>query len=300
MLSAGILFVATLFSSELQVSGIFSAPNYTEIAATIVEHRPLQNLPHVFENFLTQLPEEVLVYFFCSPESSYLINSELKSTKLNKERVVFVENYFGGLGPVTKMSKSVYNRLLLDHTFWSYFQQKQKSAVLVFESDAFLCENPSRTLRDFLHFGYIGAPWVTRSCKTCKMKRLNHARNKDSLPIPVGNSGLSIMNTEIMLKVTSLYVKKRTRRLAVTTLLKGGCDVYISTILQDSKFKFLFRNIGVASVEISRLFSVESLHDDFYIPFGGHGPCAFANELRSTCPQASKACTQLRQNKHSA
>lgn len=183
--------------------------NFTNVAAAIVEHRPLRNLPAVFENFLNVLPEEVQITFFCSSESSSLVKSKLRTkTNIKMERVIFIENYFGGLASVS-MSKRTYNRLILDHTLWSLFFTMQKKVILLFEYDTFLCTNPTKSLNNFIRFGYIGAPWLTRSCKTCKSKRILHAKNKDFLPIPVGNSGLSIMNTGLMLKVTSSFIKKK-------------------------------------------------------------------------------------------
>lgn len=270
--------------------------NYSNVVAAIVEHRPLKNLPTVFENFLTVLPGDVQIYFFCSPDSSNKIHFKLGEAPFEKERIIFIENYFGRLESVSVMSKKIYNRLILDHGLWNLFHNAQKAVVLLFEHDSFLCENPSNSLQSFIQFGYIGAPWLSRSCKTCKTKRIKHAKSRKFLPIPVGNSGLSIMSTELMLKVTSTFVRKRTQRLAAATLLRGGCDVYLSAVLQDKRFTSYFMNFSVAPVHMAKLFSAESLLDFSYTPFGGHGPCTFANELKNNCPQAMKACHMLSLN----
>ena len=123
--------------------------NYSNVVAAIVEHRPLKNLPTVFENFLTVLPGDVQIYFFCSPDSSNKVHSKLGEAPFEKERIIFIENYFGGLEPISVMSKKIYNRLILDHGLWNLFYNAQKAVVLLFEHDSFLCENqviPSKAL----------------------------------------------------------------------------------------------------------------------------------------------------------
>jgi len=268
------------------------------VAASIVEHRPLANLPHVILNFLELLPKVVSIYFFCSLESAIFVQSTLKS-KLGHEdlrRVLYIEGFFGDLVAVSRMSKLTYNRLLLDHAFWSVFEQDAKDSVLIFEHDTFLCIHPSKKFEEYLKYGYIGAPWVHRRCKTCKITRLRHAQNRVMLPIPVGNSGLSIMNTKVMLNMTSSEIKKKTERLLALTVLRGGCDVYISAMLQDTMFSHLFSS-GLAPVHVAKLFSVESLYDGYYVPFGGHAPCKFAEKLKRRCPQARDACLLMNKNK---
>ena len=292
-LCALLLFPGNKCVSDAQIKEY----NSINVAASIVEHRPLANLPYVILNFLELLPSVVSIYFFCSKESAILVQSTLQS-KLGKqelERVLYIEGYFGGLAEIQRMTKLTYNRLLLDNTFWSVFERDAKESVLIFEHDSFLCSNPSKKFEEYLKYGYIGAPWVHRKCKTCKITRIRHAQNKHALPTPVGNSGLSIMNTKIMLNMTSFEIKKRTERLMASTVLRGGCDVYISTVLQDKLFSQHF-SVGLAPVHVAKLFSVESLYDGYYVPFGGHSPCNFAKKLKWRCPQALDACLLLKRN----
>jgi len=286
--------VHLVFECFCNLQSLDSSP-LTSVAAAIIEHRPLYNLPHVLLNFLEVLPDAIMVYFFCSSESATLVQSTLRDKMAISKpgRIIYIEGYFGELRSVSKMTKIVYNRLLLDHAFWEIFERAKKDSVIIFESDTFLCKNPSTRLEVFMKYGYIGAPWVRRECKTCKIRRLRHARNKLTLPVPVGNSGLSMMKTKIMLNMTSSVLKEKTKRLQMTTILRGGCDVYISTVLQDKMFSYLF-NARVAPVHVASLFSVESLYDGYYVPFGGHAPCTFADALKGRCPQAQKACLLLK------
>ena len=134
------------FSRAVNVYLIWIDPksDSMNVAASIVEHRPLANLPHVILNFLELLPKVVSIYFFCSLESAIFVQSTLKS-KLGHEdlrRVLYIEGFFGDLVAVSRMSKLTYNRLLLDHAFWSVFEQDAKDSVLIFEHDTFLCNHP--------------------------------------------------------------------------------------------------------------------------------------------------------------
>ena len=245
-----IIFIVLILAHSRNCCGKFvnptskSIPKYDKVAAAIVEHRAIPNLPYVMSNFLENLSKEIIIYFFCSIKSAAIVKSNLLegASAHSLKRVRFIQDFFGELN-ATVMSKVVYNRLLLDHTFWLLFSRDKKDSVVLFESDSFLCSNPTFELEKFLNYGYIGAPWMRRPCKSCKLTRLRHARNRIALPVPVGNSGLSVMNTKVMLTLTSKNVSRKTKNLQDITILRGGCDVYISTVLQSEymKNKALFR-----------------------------------------------------------
>ncbi|WP_353572863.1 DUF5672 family protein [Candidatus Albibeggiatoa sp. nov. BB20] len=51
-----------------------------------------------------------------------------------------------------------YNTLLLSKRFWNNLIGRNK--ILIFQTDALLCENPVFKLNDFIHYDYIGSKWM--------------------------------------------------------------------------------------------------------------------------------------------
>ncbi len=80
--------------------------------------------------------------------SSFIINGRVFMTSLDFLRVDFTGSEY-------------INLLLTSALFW---QQVQGEKLLYFQSDSVICSNSSYTLRDFLEYDFIGAPWPDGGC----------------------------------------------------------------------------------------------------------------------------------------
>ncbi len=109
------------------------------LAAVIVETRPLVNLKQVIEDHLKFLPKYTKLYVFGSTHVDLLLSqAEFKYE-------------FHNVG--VKLSEWGYNLLLTSKQFWESIQEEN---VLIFQHD-------SEILRDgieyFYRYDYAGAPW---------------------------------------------------------------------------------------------------------------------------------------------
>lgn len=109
------------------------------LAAVIVETRPLVNLKKIIEDHLKFLPDYKKLYVFGS-ESVDLLLSQSE----------FEYNY-ACIG--NKLNEQEYNNLLTSGKFWHSIQEEN---VLIFQYDS---EILRPGIEEFYDFEYLGAPW---------------------------------------------------------------------------------------------------------------------------------------------
>lgn len=110
-----------------------------ELAAVIVETRPLVNLKDVIENHLKFLPEYTKLYVFGSKDVDLLLSqSDFK----------YEFHDIGG-----KLSEWGYNLLLTSKQFWESINEEN---ILIFQHDS---EILRPGIEEFYDFSYVGAPW---------------------------------------------------------------------------------------------------------------------------------------------
>lgn len=135
------------------------------LAAVIVETRPLANLQKVIEDHLRFLPEHVALYVFGSEHVNVLLHQSN------------FKYWFADIGRV--MTEKHYNILLTSKEFWNYISEEN---VIIFQHD-------SEILRpwddDFYNYEYLGAPWIFQ----------NHG----------GNGGLSFRKKSEMIKAIEKF-----------------------------------------------------------------------------------------------
>jgi len=158
-----------------------------------------------------------------------------------------------------------YNEFLASPHLWSRLKTPH---VLLFESDARLCPQPSLSMAAFAAFEFVGAPWSKPLCKAHRSTTC------------VGNSGLSLWRREAMLNLT---------RNPLWSFASDGpqahIDIWVSQQLQRIPN-------SLPSSEVASLFSVETLYPGAnYTPVGVHNPFVWldthsARELVRRCPPA--------------
>jgi hypothetical protein len=141
------------------------------LAAVIVETRPLPNLQKVIENHLKFLPDYTTLYVFGSDKVDLL----LSQAPFKYE--------FHNIGD--KLSIWGYNLLLTSKQFWESIQEEN---ILIFQHDSEILRHG---IEDFYAYDYVGAPW----------KFQQHG----------GNGGLSFRKRSAMIKVIdkSTYHEKQ-------------------------------------------------------------------------------------------
>ena len=124
-----------------------------------------------------------------------------------------------------------------------------------------MCSNSPHKVTDYLHYDYIGAPWDINSC--CGSKEA-----------PVGNGGFSL----------------RSRIKTIQLLQMIQWNENYDSLVEDLWFAINLRrylNASIASVDIAKTFSVESI---FYAhPMAVHKlllSYTERNRLYQTCPEA--------------
>ena len=110
-----------------------------ELAAVIVETRPLVNLKRVIEDHLKYLPENTRLYVFGSNEVDLLLSQ--------------AEFNFKFINIGSSMSIWGYNLLLTSKHFWETIQEEN---ILIFQHDS---EILRKGIEDFFQYDYVGAPW---------------------------------------------------------------------------------------------------------------------------------------------
>jgi hypothetical protein len=206
--------------------------NYTSkypYIALMLDDRASQAVVDAVLNVLQHIPIDWKVqivtldqnwsFYNRSSLSSFIINGRVFMTSLDFLRVDFTGSEY-------------INLLLTSALFW---QQVQGEKLLYFQSDSVICSNSSYTLRDFLEYDFIGAPWPDGGC--C-------------------NGGFSLRSRRKMLQ---LYESDGARY----RLHETNEDVWLYRNLP----RF---NARIAPNHVAKKFSVESIY--YPRPFAVHKP----------------------------
>lgn len=132
-----------------------------ELAAVIIENRPLPNLIEIIKDHLSFLPDYTKLYVFGGiAVEQMIIDSGLECNFIEMNGVI---------------NEAEYNKLLTSFSFWNCIEEEN---VLIFQHDSKLLR---KGIEDFYQYDYVGAPWLF-----CK-----HG----------GNGGLSFRNKKAMIEV---------------------------------------------------------------------------------------------------
>ncbi len=144
---------------------------------------------------------------------------------------------------------------------YSYFALDKLDAyvdtlhVLVIQYDGFIL-NPDAWKDDFLHYDYIGAPWLIADWS------LRFGFSKDDIGKEiVGNGGFSLRSKRLL-----SFCARLSREGAFTTYHPEDM-----VICNQNRQLFVDMGIRFAPVEIARQFSFEGEHDVWKGQFGFHG-----------------------------
>lgn len=132
-----------------------------ELAAVIVETRPLPNLIEIITNHLKFLPEYTRLYVFGSEEVYDILD----------EAEIQADFYLVG----DEIGTVQYNNLLTNINFWDFIDEEN---ILIFQHDSMILRDG---IEDFYQWDYVGSPW----------KFQFHG----------GNGGLSFRHKSAMIKI---------------------------------------------------------------------------------------------------
>jgi len=161
---------------------------------------------------------------------------------------------------VTKIPHLTYLQLARMQVNASYWEMMHGDRILVFQADSVPCSRSTREIDYFFKYNYVGAPW-------------------SEFPLHGGNSGLSLRNKTMMIKLLKDNKVDIDRRLKNP---KWKCeDLLISEIGTRKKLGFATKMEGVQ-------FSVESMY--WPNPWGVHNPWSCLapvnySQLLKSCPE---------------
>ena len=156
--------------------------NRSELSIMIPEPRPLTSLPLVALQAHTHFPElQVQILHGLANEEFVYQEKTLKNLR-NKGVLVLTRlpsNFFQG-----NLSTDRYSSMLKAPDFWS---SALTPKILLAQTDTWLCNSAHASIRPFLPYDYVGAPWghLVADC-----------------PDKGGNGGFSLRDREAMLRVT--------------------------------------------------------------------------------------------------
>lgn len=119
------------------------------ILGVIVETRRHSALEYVIHNFQERL--QIPIQLFHGRSNFDFIMSSSVSELVHGGKVHLFQL------EVSDLDAGKYNALFLTDRFWTQLLSKGK--ILVFQTDAILCDGSDYDLRDFLTFDYIGSKW---------------------------------------------------------------------------------------------------------------------------------------------
>lgn len=121
----------------------------TRSAMVIVEPRKHKHLRYVIENFHKNMPPEYDLYVFHGKTTGEFARECTSGIEARRVHLVRLET--------DNLTADEYNALLKDkHAFWDRVAAEN---VLIFQTDAVLCGNAPKTIRDFEHLGYVGCAY---------------------------------------------------------------------------------------------------------------------------------------------
>ncbi|CAF1564140.1 unnamed protein product [Rotaria magnacalcarata] len=248
-----------LYRQKFQVSQQFNSINTTlsiKITSTstfysniavLVDFRTADRILTIVHNVNRHIPSSWPIQIFHGKENQYFIKNSTLAPLIASGKIFLT------------LMEEVYDRgrtneLLTDPKFW---QRVRGEKILLFQIDSAMCSNTPHKITDFLQYDYVGAPWDPSW----------FAYNKAYL---VGNGGFSL--------------RSRSKILALLALTKYDFkmpeDVWYAQNLHRV-------NGSIASVEIAKTFSVESMY--YERPLGVHRfplRCSVQTKLFAICPEA--------------
>jgi hypothetical protein len=231
----------------------FRTPSLRNVAV-LVETRRNAHMQSVLQVFERALPSEFAFQIFHSAHNRAHVYEAART--LRHAKVVFSElDYRNGALSIVE-----YTQLLMSAEFW---WSVAGETILLFQLDSVLCSHAYLNVTDFLHFDFVGAPWIYR-----------HACQVSSAKVAVGNGGLSIRSRSKMLQ---LYER------VVAAQLHADEDVHIGCACADEA-----RHMACADVDHAAAFSVESIFHP--APVGVHKPWVHLDSqqlgaLATNCPE---------------
>ena len=199
--------------------------------AFLVETRPLPHLPALFAHMMSVIPPEWTFRFMGGPAAlEYMRANPILARYEKAGKLSFLDvppNY-------SLKDRDTISQMFTDHHLYSNILAPAEH-LLVFQPDSIFCAGASKTLDDFLHYDWIGAPWSATSQFG-------------------GNGGLSLRKVSKILQV--LENKKRTN-----TGMPFE-DEWLSRELN------ALPGAQMAKADVSKTFSVESVWDEK--PLGYH------------------------------
>ncbi|MCP1168376.1 DUF5672 family protein [Limimaricola litoreus] len=152
-----------------------------EVVGLIVETRKHPNLEIVVQEACEML--DVPVRLICGASNhDFILKSRIG--RLIEEGKVRLD-----VLPDLRFDRHVYNGLFLTPAFWALFEKIDK--VLVFQTDCVFCRNSDYTLKDFMHFDYIGSMW--------------RAERTAQISFAGGNGGLSLRDPRAAIRCLETF-----------------------------------------------------------------------------------------------
>ncbi|CAM9439929.1 unnamed protein product [Chrysoparadoxa australica] len=190
-----------------------------------------------------------------------------------------------------KDMRNGHNRVLTSQQLWL---KAMSEKILMFQADTRLCSNSGRSIEDFIHLDWIGAPW--------DMSDIPKAPYIDGKALEVGNGALSLRSRSAMLAVTSEEHFEAIREAYQLKPYTPCCpsDIFFSFGLQWLNKEYPSRyQFQIASPDVAATFAIErpdpkwkDFHkgDVFGIHKGKGGWKAFVNggleNMKELCPDA--------------
>ena len=192
----------------------------TEYYAVIVEPRKIDEMVTIMKTVKYYLNETDSKIKWGLQIFHGLLNEKFIKENTNEWGEVIYENL-----NQNNLTNREYNDLLKTSEFWKKVRGKK---ILIFQSDSILLRTG---IDEFLHYDYIGAPWI-----------------KPKENVYIGNGGLSLRTKETMISITTSYQDEN----------EPQEDIFFITYLKEN----------LPSIEIASQFSVEDVY--YHNPLGIH------------------------------
>jgi hypothetical protein len=211
-------------------------PGETEHFCVIVEPRKHPYLLPVIKNFMMLLQSKGWgLIILHGTENETFVKEGLAGWKTP----VFIS-----LG-VDNMPGKIYNEYLKSAGFWKQLLQLGCKRSLIFQVDTLLFDT---NIEDFFEYDYVGAPWL-------------YSYFPEIPQLHVGNGGLSLRKTEIMLELCERYANNP--EYPVKDDPNTCEDMWFCYHLYKYGYK-------VPSIQVAKKFSIETI--PYAKPMGLHNP----------------------------
>ena len=226
--------------------------------AVTILHKPCSSLGYTLTNFASNL----------GPEWPLLaLHNEEVSQHLRRNKIVRLQKRHGilhtaslesnGFPALNLVDSTSYSKLLSSKRFWSALKAQH---VLIFQTDSVLCSMSPWSIKDFLRYDYIGAPWIDRW-----------------YGMDIGNGGLSLRKTKTMIRITRSFEFNETE----------NEDIYFARGIYDLARRD--PSIIIPPVHVAAKFAYEAGRLPQVASFGVHKTPfqeVDKNAIAKTCPEA--------------